>query len=236
MADETTPLNPSSSSAGAGPSQPKAESSMARVLNDVSENFFQPFSQGALRLLPARGEGIRAKSKRGDRLPDSEERPLLTDYHSINDPTIRVRVPKKRATPVKVEPKVWFANERTYISYLSMGVLLSTIATGLLYGANDHPARWFALAYAIIAAATLIYGYVLYQKRLTMIASRYPGSFDVLVGPLLICGSLFVVILANFIFRLAEARKEHEPLGVGASPLSFSYAWRVAGEKNRWHN
>ncbi|BEI86226.1 hypothetical protein CcaverHIS002_0605130 [Cutaneotrichosporon cavernicola] len=202
MADETTPLNPSSSSAGAGPSQPKAESSMARVLNDVSENFFQPFSQGALRLLPAPSAEIVCRTPRSA--------PLLTDYHSINDPTIRVRVPKKRATPVKVEPKVWFANERTYISYLSMGVLLSTIATGLLYGANDHPARWFALAYAIIAAATLIYGYVLYQKRLTMIASRYPGSFD--------------------------ARKEHEPLGVGASPLSFSYAWRVAGEKNRWHN
>ncbi|TXT09961.1 uncharacterized protein COLE_03895 [Cutaneotrichosporon oleaginosum] len=209
---------------------------MARVLNDVSENFFQPFSQGALKLLPARGEGIRAKSKRGDRLPDSEERPLLTDYHSINDPTIRVRVPKKKATPVKVEPKVWFANERTYIAYLSMGVLLSTIATGLLFGAKDHPARWFALGYALISAATLIYGYVLYQKRLTMIAARYPGSFDQLVGPLLICGSLFIVILANFVFRLVEARKVHEPHGTDASPLSFAYAWRVAGEKSTWLN
>lgn len=45
---------------------------------------------------------------------------------------------------------MWFANERTYIAYLSMGMLLSTIATGLLYGAKDHPARWFALAYAIM--------------------------------------------------------------------------------------
>jgi hypothetical protein len=51
-------------------------------------------------------------------------------------------------TPVKVESKVWFANERTYISYLSMGLLLSTIASGLLFGARDSPARWFALAYA----------------------------------------------------------------------------------------
>jgi hypothetical protein len=49
---------------------------------------------------------------------------------------------------VKVEAKVWFANERTFISYLSMGLLLSTIASGLLFGARDSTARWFALAYA----------------------------------------------------------------------------------------
>lgn len=86
------------------------------------------------------------------------------------------------------------------------------------------------------ASATLIYGYVLYQQRLTMIAARYPGSFDQLVGPLLICASLFIVILANFIFRLVEAREAHEPHGDDANPLSFAYAWRVAGEKSTWLN
>lgn len=68
-----------------------------------------------------------------------------------------------------------------------------------------------------------------------MIAARYPGSFDQLVGPLLISGSLFIVILANFIFRLIEARKAHEPRD-GANPLSLAYAWRVAGEKSTWLN
>lgn len=69
-----------------------------------------------------------------------------------------------------------------------------------------------------------------------MIAARYPGSFDQLVGPLLICGSLFLVILANFIFRLIDARKAHSGLPDGANPLSFQYAWRVAGEKSTWLN
>jgi hypothetical protein len=45
---------------------------------------------------------------------------------------------------------VWFANERTYISYLSMGLLISTIATSLLYGGKDSAARWFAFAYALM--------------------------------------------------------------------------------------
>lgn len=57
---------------------------------------------------------------------------------------------EKFLTPVKVEAKVWFANERTFISYLSMGLLLSTIASGLLFGSRDSSARWFAFAYALM--------------------------------------------------------------------------------------
>jgi hypothetical protein len=57
---------------------------------------------------------------------------------------------EKIPTPVKVEAKVWFANERTFVSYLSMGLLLSTIASSLLFGARDSSARFFALAYAIM--------------------------------------------------------------------------------------
>lgn len=82
------------------------------------------------------------------------------------------------------------------------------------------------------AAAVLIYGYVIYQKRLTMIATRYPGSFDQLVGPLLICVALFIAILANFIFRLVEARKAQP----GVNPLSFTNAWQVAGKESTWLN
>ncbi|WOO77093.1 Vacuolar transporter chaperone 3 [Vanrija pseudolonga] len=222
---ETTPLNPNNNG--------ESSTGVQRVLNDVSELFWQPFSQTALKLLPNRGEGLRAKSKRGDNLPDAgEERPLLTDYHAINDPSIRVRVPKKKPTPVKVEAKVWFANERTYISYLSMGLLLSTIATGLLFGAQDSLARRFAYTYALIAAGVLIYGYVTYQKRLTLIAGRYAGSFDQLWGPLFICAALFIAILANFILKLEEAKKAHN----GTNPLSFANAWAVAGQKSTWLN
>ena len=166
---------------------------------------------------------------------------------------------EKIATPVKVEAKVWFANERTYISYLSMGLLLSTISSGLLFGARDGTARYFAIAYAAVyvtllfyssrrqliyrSAAVLIYGYVLYQRRLTMISARDSGSFgmwtfirtsrgwlaDTLLGPLLICAALFIAILANFIFRLKESHKH-----TGVNPMSFQNAWYEAGIKSSW--
>lgn len=63
-----------------------------------------------------------------------------------------------------------------------------------------------------------------------MIAARYPGSFDQLWGPLLICIALFVAILANFIFRLADARKAHD----GQNPLDFKLAWAKAGAQKGW--
>lgn len=82
------------------------------------------------------------------------------------------------------------------------------------------------------AAAVLIYAYVVYQQRLTMIASRHAGSFDQLWGPLLICAALFVAILVNFIVRVQDAKQKHG----GANPLSFANAWKVAGEKSTWLN
>jgi hypothetical protein len=65
-------------------------------------------------------------------------------------PIALAHLAEKIPTPVKVEAKVWFANERTFISYLSMGILLSTIASGLLFGARDSAARFFAMGYAIV--------------------------------------------------------------------------------------
>jgi hypothetical protein len=52
------------------------------------------------------------------------------------------------ATPVRVEAKVWFANERTWISYLSTAILTSTLSLGLWNASDDHVGKWFALVYA----------------------------------------------------------------------------------------
>ncbi|ORY35514.1 putative vacuole fusion, non-autophagic-related protein [Naematelia encephala] len=211
--DESTPLRSNGDGNG-------GEASSTRTgWQQLTDAFYHPFSSGALRRLPARGEGMRVKSKRADRIPDDGAQ----YYHAVDDPTIQLRVPHKKPTAVKVESKVWLANERTHNAYLSLGVMVSTIASGLLFGARDSMARWFAFAYALISAGILIYGLAIFQRRLTMISARDPGSFDHFWGPMLICVALFVAILANFIFRIIEA-KQHN----GVHPLSFSAAWQAA--------
>ena len=76
-----------------------------------------PFSPAALASLP---KNIRTRPRytRADGIPDAElddegNMPAARDYHAINSLPPQVRVPKKIATPIKVEAKVWFANERS---------------------------------------------------------------------------------------------------------------------------
>lgn len=76
-----------------------------------------PFSPAALATLP-KGLTTRPRYTRADGIPDAEEddegnMPAVRDYHAINSLPPQVRVPKKIATPIKVEAKVWFANERS---------------------------------------------------------------------------------------------------------------------------
>jgi len=76
-------------------------------------------------------------------------------------------------------------------------VLLGTLALALFNASKDEVARNFAYAYALISIGVLvsfghafltalglthsrssqIYGYVLYQRRITMIQKRDPGNF-----------------------------------------------------------
>ena len=39
---------------------------------------------------------------------------------------------KPRKVPIKVEPKVFFANERTFLAWLNMAVTLASIAVAIL--------------------------------------------------------------------------------------------------------
>lgn len=76
-----------------------------------------PFSPAALASLP---KNLKPSPRytRADRIPDTEvdeqgNMPAVRDYHAINSLPPQVRVPKKIAAPIKVEAKVWFANERS---------------------------------------------------------------------------------------------------------------------------
>jgi len=69
-------------------------------------DLLSPFSSTALAALPRNPEGIRERSTRADRIPDNQ------NYGTMNLPP-GVRVPKKLATPIKVEGKVWLSAERS---------------------------------------------------------------------------------------------------------------------------
>ena len=134
----------------------------------------------------------------------------------------RIRKPKKVVSQSKVEAKVWFANERTWISWLRVSILIGSFALALFnsdtffqHHSDQHPGhhnnylssgsiKAFGAIYAAIAILTLLWGLYSYQRRVTLIKTKYPGNFDDLVGPPLICAALFVAVLLNFIVRVKQ--------------------------------
>lgn len=141
----------------------------------------------------------------------------------------RFTVPKppKVDSPVRVEAKVWLANERTWISWLHVSLLIGSFALALFNSASffshhhpdlpedptspKHPrknralepqtVRYFGVVYAGIAILTLAWGLGNYLRRVYLIKNKFAGSFDDLIGPPLICAALFVAVLLNFIAR-----------------------------------
>ncbi|KAG8928387.1 hypothetical protein FRC01_006010 [Tulasnella sp. 417] len=188
----------------------RASSLIRRSAYAIQDIFPNPFSSSALASLPQNPQGRRERATRIDNIPDvPTDASGQPNYQSISGLPVQVRIPKKIATPIKVEAKVWFANERTWISYLNVSILLATLAAALFNASRDQLARNFAYAYALISMVTMCYGYVLYQKRVTLIKRRDPSHFDALVGPVLICVALFIAVLTNFSFRVREFERNN---------------------------
>ncbi|KAL8912205.1 MAG: hypothetical protein Q9171_002767 [Xanthocarpia ochracea] len=61
----------------------------------------------------------------------------------------------KDTGPVRVEPKVWLANQRTFVKWQHISVLLATLSLSLYNAAGESNgvARGLAVAYTLIAAA-----------------------------------------------------------------------------------
>lgn len=102
----------------------RASSLIRRSAHAMHDVFAFPFSNQALSSLPTNPEGRRERATRIDNIPDQEVDAQHPNYQSITGLPAGVRIPKKIATPIKVEAKVWFANERSEHSSLSIALMV----------------------------------------------------------------------------------------------------------------
>ena len=108
---------------------------------------------------------------------------------------------KKIALPTRVEPKVFFANERTFLSWLNFTVMLGGLGVGLL-NFGDKIGRVSAGLFTFVAMGTMIYALVTYHWRAAAIRRRGSGPYDDRLVPTLLCFFLLVAVIINFILRL----------------------------------
>ncbi|RMD44053.1 hypothetical protein DV735_g1097, partial [Chaetothyriales sp. CBS 134920] len=110
---------------------------------------------------------------------------------------------KRIHVPVRVEPKVYFAAERTFLSWLEFSIIIGSIAAALL-NFGDRIAVTAAWGFTIIAILALLYSLVIYVLRVDLIRkrrakiSRYYDKW----GTTLLCFGLLAVTIVNFVLRI----------------------------------
>jgi hypothetical protein len=177
-------------------------------------DLFQPFSRSALDKLPKAQRPRRYT--RADEIPDVEatdddgQMPTVRDYHSITVPP-QVRVPKKVPTPVRVESKVWFANERStyrlslFPTHLSVVVVFSPchIPIGLSVGLDPRLDSEYSLygflawvSYLNMAILIGTLSVALFNASKDPIARKFAYVYSAIsVGILVRTSLLFLLIL-----------------------------------------
>lgn len=120
----------------------------------------------------------------------------------IRDPGVWI----KDQGPVRVEAKVWLANQRTFIKWQHVSVLLASLSLGLYNAAGEgnNIARALAVVYTSVALFTLAWGYGMYMYRRKLILERSAKDFDALTGPLVVCVGLGVALCLNFYFKVCD--------------------------------
>ncbi|KAJ4323240.1 vacuolar transporter chaperone [Neodidymelliopsis sp. IMI 364377] len=117
----------------------------------------------------------------------------------------RFKAPKGKRihVPVRVEPKVQLATERTFLSWLEFSILIGSIAATLL-NFGDGLAFAAAWAFTIIACIALLYSVGLYLWRVKKIKERRAVVYHDKWGPTLLCIGLLCAVAVSFGYRLGK--------------------------------
>ena len=131
-----------------------------------------------------------AAAKRNQPLPEG-----------VEEPETRI----KNSGPLKIEPKVWLANERTYLKWQHISVLLGSMAVALYMSAGDCSLAAFTGAlYLTIAVVAGFWGWHVHRMRRRMILERSGRDFDNWLGPVGVSSALVLCLGLNFWFNFNE--------------------------------
>ncbi|KAL1894738.1 vacuolar transporter chaperone [Sporothrix stenoceras] len=142
---------------------------------------------------------------RGSEIPENErQRVLFGGRNAIQTKQFRAPKGKKIYVPVRVEPKVYFAAERTFLGWLEYSIYIGTIAATLLNFGSKPSSISFLVAsiFTLLAVLSLAYSVGIYFYRSEAIRTRRASAqFYDRYGPTVLCGALVVAIALNFAFE-----------------------------------
>lgn len=142
----------------------------------------------------------------------SYHRLARTSHHHLavmsSQPLLQTAPGKRIALPTRVEPKVFFANERTFLSWLNFTVILGALAIGML-NFGDRVAFISAFLFTGVAMLTMLYALVTYHWRAKSIRMRGQAGFDDRFGPTFLAIILLLAVVVNFVLRITDQAKKN---------------------------
>ncbi|KIW99343.1 uncharacterized protein Z518_11331 [Rhinocladiella mackenziei CBS 650.93] len=121
----------------------------------------------------------------------------------VKDPGVWI----KDQGELKIEGKVWLANQRTFIKWQHIAVLLATLSLGLYNaaGVDNNIARILSVVYTGFAVFAAVWGWGVYMWRSKLITERSGKDFDNAIGPFIVTIGLACALILNFAFKYNAA-------------------------------
>lgn len=107
---------------------------------------------------------------------------------------------KKIAVPVRVEPKVFLANERTFLKWIQFSIFLGGVGTSVL-GFGDNNAALCGSMLMIVSLCFVGYAFYTFRWRNEKIRIRFPGPYDDLIGPTILVLVFLAVLVLSVVFK-----------------------------------
>ncbi|GAA5820997.1 hypothetical protein JCM3770_004462 [Rhodotorula araucariae] len=120
--------------------------------------------------------------------------------------SFRAQPGKKIAIPVRVEPKVFYANERTTLAWIEFAVVVSAIGIGILSFSDPHDDIALAASsiFTAVALMAILYTAGMYTWRVRMIRNRQAVNYHDYVGPTALCAFILIGVVVNFALRIKQ--------------------------------
>jgi len=106
---------------------------------------------------------------------------------------------------MKVEPKTYFANERTLLSWMNSAILMGTTGAALLsFGklGGDSKATAAGLAFVPISILIFLYALFTFHRRLYLIYNKIPTGYHDPFGPTILTVLLVIGMILSALFAV----------------------------------
>jgi SPX domain protein involved in polyphosphate accumulation/uncharacterized membrane protein YidH (DUF202 family) len=118
---------------------------------------------------------------------------------------------------VRVEPKSFFANERTLIQWITGALLLLTVAALLIDIDNSAVTHKIGFTIVLCSAFILCYGVFVYYRRIYLMTTGSAYGYVDYVGPILLASCVLASVAIVLYFLLYTAPKKTKVVPISSS-------------------